>query len=79
VRAGRSTKPALPVWTAREPDRAITLWEDTTRATALKVPGGPDDQHGEGWDHDLARLTVAAVGSDAGADLWVRSARSQNQ
>jgi uncharacterized protein YndB with AHSA1/START domain len=32
-------------------------------------------QHAEGWDHFLARLALAAGGSDPGPDPWVASDR----
>jgi uncharacterized protein YndB with AHSA1/START domain len=32
--------------------------------------------HGQGWDHYLPRLEIAAVGGDPGEDEWVTSAPS---
>jgi uncharacterized protein YndB with AHSA1/START domain len=32
-------------------------------------------QHGEGWDHFLPRLALAAAGEDPGPDPWVNSDR----
>jgi uncharacterized protein YndB with AHSA1/START domain len=58
-----------------EPDAGATI----LRLRHSGLPGGPEDQHGEGWDHYLARLAVAAVGRDAGVDPWVHSAGDRNQ
>lgn len=60
----------------------VTLVPDG-RSTIVRLrhhglPGGPEDRHGEGWDHYLARLTAAATGNDAGPDPWVRPAGDQS-
>jgi len=57
------------------PDRGATI----VRLRHSGLPGGPEDQHGEGWDHYLARLAVAAVGGDPGVDPWVQSGDRQDQ
>jgi len=69
VRPGSST-----VEVTLEPDGSATL----VRLRHLGLPGGPEDQHGEGWDHYLGRLAVAAAAGDAGADPWIRSARGES-
>jgi uncharacterized protein YndB with AHSA1/START domain len=58
-----------------EPDRGATI----VRLRHSGLPGGPEDQHGEGWDHYLARLAVAAVGGDPGVDPWVQSSDRRDQ
>ncbi len=58
-----------------EPDRGGTI----VRLRHFGLPGGPEDQHAEGWDHYLARLVMAGTGRDAGADPWVQSTGNQNQ
>ncbi|HEX9711328.1 MAG TPA: SRPBCC domain-containing protein [Actinomycetota bacterium] len=41
------------------------------RLTHRDLPtAGAVEQHGEGWDHYLARLGVAASGGDPGPDPW---------
>jgi uncharacterized protein YndB with AHSA1/START domain len=52
----------------------ITLKEER-EGTGLRVlhTSLPPDQvagHGEGWDHYLGRLAVAAAGGDPGPDTW---------
>ena len=68
VRPGASTVEVTLV-----PDGSATL----VRLRHLGLPGGPADQHADGWDHYLSRLVVAAAAGDAGADPWVRSARDR--
>jgi uncharacterized protein YndB with AHSA1/START domain len=58
-----------------EPDRGATI----VRLRHSGLPGGPEDRHGEGWDHYLARLAVAAVGGDPGMDPWVQSGGKRDQ
>jgi uncharacterized protein YndB with AHSA1/START domain len=69
VRPGSSTVEVTLV-----PDGSVTV----VRLRHLGLPGGPEDQHAEGWDHYLGRLAVAAADGDAGADPWIRSARRES-
>ena len=55
------------------PDGASTL----VRLRHHGLPGGPEDRHAQGWEHYLARLSVATSGRDAGPDPWVQSADEQ--
>lgn len=61
----------------------VTLVPDG-RATIVRLrhfglPGGPEDQHADGWEHYLARLVVAGAGGDAGPDPWVESPSGEQQ
>ncbi len=58
-----------------EPDRGATI----VRLRHFGLPGGPEDRHGEGWDHYLTRLAIAGTGCDAGRDPWVQSAGDGSQ
>ena len=50
-----------------EPEGAGTL----LRFTHRDLPSAESaTRHGEGWDHYLARLNVAAAGGDPGQDPW---------
>ena len=70
VRPGSST-----VEVTLEPDGLATI----VRLRHFGLPGGPDDRHGEGWDHYLARLATAGVGRDAGSDPWLRPGGDEAQ
>lgn len=52
----------------------ITLAEDgVSTLVRLRHSGLPEldrESHGMGWDHYLARLTIAATGDDPGPDPW---------
>jgi uncharacterized protein YndB with AHSA1/START domain len=43
-----------------------------TRLTLVHrdLPGPAREAHGQGWDHYLGRLSVAAAGGDPGPDPW---------
>jgi uncharacterized protein YndB with AHSA1/START domain len=62
VRPGSTT-----VEVTLEPDGANTI----VRLRHFGLPGGPDDPHGDGWEHYLSRLVVAASGGEVGVDPWV--------
>ncbi|HEY3096529.1 MAG TPA: SRPBCC family protein [Acidimicrobiia bacterium] len=64
VRPGTST-----VEVTLEPDGRATI----VRLRHFGLPGGAEDPHGQGWEHYLARLLVAASGGDTGPDPWVQS------
>lgn len=54
----------------------ITL-RPTGTGTTVKLrhsglPGELADRHGEGWDHYMARLGLAAAGGEPGPDPWVK-------
>lgn len=44
------------------------------RLTHRHLPAAARKGHGEGWDHYLPRLAVAAPGGDAGPDPWAAGA-----
>jgi uncharacterized protein YndB with AHSA1/START domain len=41
------------------------------------LPDAALGDHGDGWDHYLSRLAIAAAGGDPGADPWVTSPTQQ--
>jgi uncharacterized protein YndB with AHSA1/START domain len=47
--------------------------ETIVRLVHRDIPSAAADGFGEGWDHFLPRLAVAATGADAGPDPWVTS------
>jgi len=53
---------------------AIDL-EPTDAGTLVRLthalPADSASAHGEGWEHYLSRLAVAATGADPGADPWL--------
>ena len=60
-----------PGSTTVEIDLTPTRAGTTLRLVHRGLPGpGMVESHGEGWDHYLARLAVAAAGGDPGPDPW---------
>ncbi len=57
--------------------------EPTEAGTTVRLThsGLPNDEsagsHGDGWDHYLGRLAVAAAGGDPGRDPWLEFAQRQ--
>jgi uncharacterized protein YndB with AHSA1/START domain len=44
----------------------------TLRLVHRELPAPAASAHGEGWDHYLGRLVVAAPGGDPGPDPWAQ-------
>ena len=47
--------------------------ETLVTLTHSDLPSGAGSKHGEGWDHYLPRLAMAAAGNDPGVDPWTKT------